>query len=377
MSPAWRVLIFTFACWWCTASVKGLAMSPIGDSSSRRQRVVAALKRFDQLEAMSSRGDQEGCSTALAELALLDADGVKFELGPNAHNRAMRVCASEPEVVEKLFAEIEAEGLADDASLEALASVRLEQDQLPDAAAAVAALLRPALEVQTSKSGRVMPRKKLPIRSVRIAVAVLDACREAGFADTDEQLHGAPLLWSQLGELGLWAPPPPPPLPERTLALLKPDSLRAGTCADIESFIVEHDFDIVRRRQWHMTETEAADFLSTSWGSASGDRQRRFFASMIEFYASGDVLALLLQKEGAIAEWRQLLGPGDPAVGRGYRDRFGRIHRPKAPQSVRARWGTNKQANAAHGSDSRESAEREIAFVFGEGWSEPQPAKSN
>ena len=91
-------------------------MSPIGDSSSRRQRVVAALKRFDQLEAMSSRGDQEGCSTALAELALLDADGVKFELGPNAHNRAMRVCASEPEVVEKLFAEIEAEGLADDAS---------------------------------------------------------------------------------------------------------------------------------------------------------------------------------------------------------------------------------------------------------------------
>ena len=69
-----------------------------------------------------------------------------------------------------------------------------------------------------------MPRKKLPIRSVRIAVAVLDACREAGFADTDEQLHGAPLLWSQLGELGLWAPPPPPPLPERTLALLKPDS---------------------------------------------------------------------------------------------------------------------------------------------------------
>ena len=119
-----------------------------------------------------------------------------------------------------------------------------------------------------------------------------------------------------------------------------------------------------------MDAEEAADFLATSWGSAAGDRQRRFFSDMVTFYASGECLALLLERAGAIDEWRRLLGPGDPAVGRGYTDRFGRVHRPKAPQSVRARWGTNKKENAAHGADSPEAAAREIAFVFGEGWCE-------
>ena len=348
------------------------ALSAPLDVTGRRQRVVAALKRFDQLEAMASRGDPEGCSTALAELAALNEDGVTFELGPNAHNRAMRVCASEPEVVERLFAELEEAKRADEASLEALASIRLDHDQLTDAAAAVAALLAPALEPKTSKSGRALPAKQLPLRTVRVALAVLDACEEAGLGKGDaNQLHGAPDLWRQLGEAGLWAPPPPPPLPERTLALLKPDCLMARTDADVERLIAEHRFEIVRRRRWRMDEVEAADFLSTSWGSASGDRQRRFFSEMVGFYASGESLALLLEKEGAVAEWRQLLGPGDPAAARGYTDRFGRAHRPKAPRSVRAQWGSNKQANCAHGSDSPESAAREIAFVFGPGWTDP------
>ena len=119
-----------------------------------------------------------------------------------------------------------------------------------------------------------------------------------------------------------------------------------------------------------MEAPEATAFLSTSWGSAAGDRERRFFGEMVRFYTSGEVLALLIERDGAIGEWRRLLGPGDPAVTRGYTDRFGRVHRPKAPQSVRALWGSNKQANAAHGSDSVESAAREIRFIFGEGWDE-------
>ena len=334
----------------------------------RRQRVVAALKRFDQLEAMSSRGDPEGCSIALKELKDLEEAGIVFELGANAHNRAMRVCAAEPEVVENLFVELSAAGKEDDASLEALASIRLDADRLSEAAAAVAALLAPALKPKVSKSGRELPLRKVPLRTVRVARAVLEACSEAELRD--EELSDAPALWEALGDLGLWAPPPPPPLPERTLALLKPDCVLAGTDSDVEAFIASAGFEVVRRRRWLMDESESADFLATSWGSASGDRQRRFFSEMVTFYSSGECVALLLQKEGAIAEWRRLLGPGDPAVARGYTDRFGREHRPKAAQSVRARWGQNKQANAAHGSDSPESAAREIEFVFGQGWSE-------
>lgn len=72
------------------------------------------------------------------------------------------------------------------------------------------------------------------------------------------------------------------------------------------------------------------------------------------------MLALLLEGRDAIAVWRGLLGPGDPSVGR-------RSH----PESIRAVYGTNKLANAAHGADSLAAAAREIAFVFGEGAVQP------
>ena len=176
-----------------------------------------------------------------------------------------------------------------------------------------------------------------------------------------------------------------------------------------------------------MDAREAEAFLATSWGSAAGDRERRFFSEMVRFhcsgdeptrtssspspsplpspstspspspstsasalpqptrdpgpspgpnqvrfYCSGEVLALLLEKDGAIGAWRTLLGPGDPAVARGYTDRFGRVHRAKAPHSVRALYGTNKQANAAHGADSPEAARREISLIFGAEFVEPQ-----
>jgi hypothetical protein len=269
-------------------AASGLATPPL-TADSRRQLVVAALKRFDQLAAMASRGDPEGCSTALEELAALDEAGVTFELGPNAHNRAMRVCSAELESVERLFAELATEGRQDAASLEALASIRLENDLLAEAAEAVAELLAPALEVKTTKLGRELPRKQLPERTARIARSVLEACAEAELPD--EQLGGAPQLWHELGELGLWAPPPPPPVLERTFALLKPDCLRAEAEAEVEALIAAHGFATVARRRWRMDEAEAATFLSTSWGSAAGDRARRFFAEMSRFYCSGEVRA--------------------------------------------------------------------------------------
>lgn len=350
--------------------------APAALTTAPRELVIAALKRFDQLEAMSSRGDCEGCSTALEELSALDAPGLVFELGPNAHNRAMRVCAADIQVVERLYAELAQCNRQDAASVQALATSRLDADMLIEAAAAVGELLTAALEQPTDKFGRKLARRKVSERTVRVVRAVLGACSEAGLREED--LSDAPHLWRTLGELGLWAPPPPAPARERTLAILKPDCVRAGACGEVEAFIAAHGFETVRRRSWRMEASEAADFLQTSWGSAAGDRDRRFFSEMVAFYAGGDVLALLLEREGAVKEWRSLLGPGDPAVARGYTDRFGKALRPRAPLSVRARWGQNKQANAAHGADSPEAAQREIRFVFGEGWSEagsfPPPA---
>jgi len=141
---------------------------PLQSASERRQLVVAALKRFDALAAMSLRGDAKGCQTALEELRALDAAGLAFELGPNAHNRAMRVCAAEPSIVEALYDELAASGQQDEASLQALASVQLEHDMLMEAAVAVRALLEPALETKMSKSGRPLPLRWLSERTVRV-----------------------------------------------------------------------------------------------------------------------------------------------------------------------------------------------------------------
>ena len=140
---------------------KIMTMGADGAADAKRRQVVAALKRFDQLAAMSSRGDPEGCSTALTELEALRETGAVFELGPNAHNRAMRVCSTDLETVESLYAQLAAEERQDAASLEALASIRLENDMLIEAAEAVAELLAPALEVRTNKLGRELPRKKV------------------------------------------------------------------------------------------------------------------------------------------------------------------------------------------------------------------------
>ena len=196
---------------------KIMTMGADGAADAKRRQVVAALKRFDQLAAMSSRGDPEGCSTALTELEALRETGAVFELGPNAHNRAMRVCSTDLETVESLYAQLAAEERQDAASLEALASIRLENDMLIEAAEAVAELLAPALEVRTNKLGRELPRKKVsqiyphidptpalpsrrvhrrqrlatvgpprcqvPERVYRVAHAVLEACGEAGLSE--------------------------------------------------------------------------------------------------------------------------------------------------------------------------------------------------
>lgn len=69
--------------------------------------------------------------------------------------------------------------------------------------------------------------------------------------------------------------------------------------------------------------------------------------------SSGPILALVLAKENAIAEWRKLLGPTSS-----------KRARQEDPESLRAKYGTDDTRNGLHGSDSQYSAEREIRFLF-------------
>ena len=78
-----------------------------------------------------------------------------------------------------------------------------------------------------------------------------------------------------------------------------------------------------------------------------------FFEKLTQFMSSGPVVALALSRQGAIAGWRELMGPTNSHTAR-----------ETVPSCLRARFGTDQTKNACHGSDSKESAARELRFYF-------------
>eukprot|EP00184_Porphyridium_aerugineum_P000650 CAMPEP_0184693334 /NCGR_PEP_ID=MMETSP0313-20130426/1577_1 /TAXON_ID=2792 /ORGANISM="Porphyridium aerugineum, Strain SAG 1380-2" /LENGTH=486 /DNA_ID=CAMNT_0027151387 /DNA_START=121 /DNA_END=1581 /DNA_ORIENTATION=- len=138
---------------------------------------------------------------------------------------------------------------------------------------------------------------------------------------------------------------PAEPLPvEETLALIKPDAYPKKE--EIIVLIKENGFSIEKQEEIELSKDRAKMFYSEHAG-------KPFLEDLTAFMSSGKIVALVLKKEGAIAAWRSLMGPTDTEVAK-----------KDAPNSMRAKFGTDKQKNACHGSDSPASATREIAFFF-------------
>ncbi|CAF0883090.1 unnamed protein product [Adineta steineri] len=146
---------------------------------------------------------------------------------------------------------------------------------------------------------------------------------------------------------------------ERTLALIKPDAVNKAI--DIETVILNQGFTILQKRRIILTAEQCSDFYSEHYG-------KKFFPSLVAFMTSAPLVAMVLAKENAIQQWRELIGPTNSDVAK-----------ETNPDSIRALFGTNEQKNAVHGSDSAVSAEREIRFFFPNCIVEPipvgQPAK--
>ncbi|CAF0839638.1 unnamed protein product [Rotaria sp. Silwood1] len=142
-------------------------------------------------------------------------------------------------------------------------------------------------------------------------------------------------------------------LVERTLALVKPDAVNKAD--EIETIILKHGFTVLQKRRITLTAEQCSDFYSEHYG-------KKFFPSLVAFMTSAPIVAMVLAKENAIQEWRDLIGPTNSNVAK-----------EKFPDSIRALYGTNEQKNAVHGSDSAVSAEREIRFFFPNCIVEPIP----
>ena len=317
-----------------------LAVPPTG---SPAREAAARLKLLDaRVEAVVGQ-PEACCGLALETLADLEADNLTYALGAKAVNRAMRLCATDATQSEQLYARLVERGLVDAASLQIIAGSRLERNALLEAAAATAELLE-----CVERDGRCSAK------TAAQCALVLEACRDAGLTDAKAESR-----WQRLQTAGVIPPPAVTAIAQRTLAVLKPDALRGGHEEAILALISAEGFRVLRSSRRRMSEEEAGAFLQASWGPGAGDSRRRFFREYASFYASGEVLALLLERDDAISHWRAMLGPGDPSVGR-----------VRAPESLRARWGTNKQANACHGADSEAAVAKEAAWFFGPGWAD-------
>ncbi len=130
-----------------------------------------------------------------------------------------------------------------------------------------------------------------------------------------------------------------------TFAIIKPDAVRAAKTGSIIQRILDGGFRIRAMKTLHMTLKEAEGFYTIH-------RERPFFAGLTEFMSSDPCVVMVLEKNGAVKAWRDLMGATDPA---------------KADDgTLRKEFGASMGENAVHGSDSDENAAIEIAYFFGQ-----------
>ncbi len=130
---------------------------------------------------------------------------------------------------------------------------------------------------------------------------------------------------------------------ERTLAIIKPDAVGRHLAGAIVGRIEQAGFGIRAMRLAHLTKREAEGFYAVH-------RDKPFFGGLTDFMSSGPVVLMVLEADGAISKWRDLMGATDPAKA--------------APGTLRREYGTSIGSNATHGSDAPETAAYEIGYFF-------------
>ena len=140
---------------------------------------------------------------------------------------------------------------------------------------------------------------------------------------------------------------------EKTYAMIKPDAVGAGAVDAIVLMAENNGFTVVQRvdTEEPLSEEIVKEFYAEHDG-------KEFFETLVTFMTSGPVVKLEMERPNAIKAWRSLLGPTNPTQAK-----------EDAPGSIRAQFGNSEDPeiatqNAAHGSDSPESAEREIGIMF-------------
>lgn len=132
---------------------------------------------------------------------------------------------------------------------------------------------------------------------------------------------------------------------ERTLSIIKPDATRRGLTGRINTRFEEAGLRIVAQKRIRLTREIAENFYEVH-------KDRSFFGDLCTFMTSGPVVVQVLEGEDAIVRNREIMGATNPANAE--------------ENTIRKEFGETVEANSVHGSDSSETATREIFFFFSE-----------
>jgi nucleoside-diphosphate kinase len=130
---------------------------------------------------------------------------------------------------------------------------------------------------------------------------------------------------------------------ERTLSIIKPDGVEKNVIGKIIDRFETNGLRIAAMKKIKLSNDDAAKFYEVH-------KDRPFFNDLVSYMTSGPVVVMVLEGENAVAKNRELMGATNP--------------KEAAPGTIRADFADSIEANAVHGSDSLENAQKEIAFFF-------------
>ncbi len=130
---------------------------------------------------------------------------------------------------------------------------------------------------------------------------------------------------------------------ERTLSIIKPDAVTRNITGKVNSMIEESGLKIVAQKLIRLTPKQAEEFYAEH-------KDKAFFTSLVEIMCSAPVIVQVLQGEDAVARYRKIMGATNPAVAE--------------EGTIRKTFALSIDRNTVHGSDSLDSAKREIGFFF-------------
>ena len=130
---------------------------------------------------------------------------------------------------------------------------------------------------------------------------------------------------------------------ERTLAIIKPDATERNIIGEIINMIESREFKITRLSSMILTESKAKEFYNIH-------SSKPFYNTLVEYMTSGMIVAIELEKENAVKDFRELIGDTNPNDAK--------------DGTIRKKFAINQSNNSIHGSDSNENAIKEINLIF-------------